>query len=101
MAKTDFAVDEKLTADYMNSLGGEVNGKADTADIPSTSGLATTAALNSGLAGKADKSEVPDISGKADKSEIPDVSGLATQADLNAAIGRIEALEAAAEPDEG
>ncbi|MGP5931620.1 hypothetical protein [Corynebacterium glyciniphilum] len=35
MARTDFAVDEKWTADYVNELGGEVNGKADKSEIPS------------------------------------------------------------------
>jgi hypothetical protein len=34
VARTDFAVNEKWTADYVNELGGEVNGKAEKADIP-------------------------------------------------------------------
>ena len=38
--------------------------------------------IDSALSGKADKSEIPDISNLATKSEIPDVSGFANKSDL-------------------
>ena len=34
MAKIDFATGDKLTAEQMNALGTEVNGKAEKSDIP-------------------------------------------------------------------
>lgn len=34
MARTDFSTGDQFTAEYVNSLGAEVNGKADQSDIP-------------------------------------------------------------------
>lgn len=67
------------------------SGKADKSEIPDVSNFAT----------KDEIPDVPDISGKADKSEIPDVSGFASQSALDDALSRIEALEATAGDDSG
>lgn len=54
MAKIDFATGDKLTAEQMNSLGTEVNGKAEKADIPEVPSAPTVDTLSGATAtGKA------------------------------------------------
>lgn len=83
-AKTDWQTGDEYTAAALNRVEKGVADAHDAAD-----------AAQRTADGKADPADIPDISGKADRSEIPDVSGLATQADLDAALSRIDALEAA------
>lgn len=54
MARTDFAVDEKWTAAYVNELGGEINDKADKSEIPTVPAAPTADTLSGATAtGKA------------------------------------------------
>lgn len=54
MAKIDFATGDKLTAEQMNALGTEVNGKAEKSDIPTVPPAPTADTLSGATAtGKA------------------------------------------------
>lgn len=54
MAKIDFATGDKLTAEQMNALGTEVNGKAEKSDIPDVPSAPTADTLSGATAtGKA------------------------------------------------
>ena len=54
MARTDFAVNEKWTAAYVNELGGEINDKADKSEIPTVPAAPTADTLSGATAtGKA------------------------------------------------
>ena len=46
MAKIDFATGDKLTAEQMNALGTEVNGKAEKSDIPDVPSAPTADTLS-------------------------------------------------------
>lgn len=84
---------------FANGLETALADKADTADIPDVSTLATKTELTTGLAGKADTSAIPDVSdfvtdsdlttalaGKANTADIPDVSTLATKTELTSGL---------------
>jgi hypothetical protein len=54
VAKIDFATGDKLTAEQMNALGTEVNGKAEKSDIPTVPSAPTADTLSGATAtGKA------------------------------------------------
>ena len=46
MARTDFSTGDQFTAEYVNSLGAEVNGKADQSDIPNVPAAPTADTLS-------------------------------------------------------
>ena len=91
----------------------DVSGLASKSDIPDVSGLesrissaestitqqadlisqkVSVTTYNAGLAGKADKSEIPDVSGLASKSDIPDVSSKVESSEFTQKVNSISAI---------